>query len=248
MKEQQQMAHPAIIRIDPAALILQTLDLDAAAFQSSLPVQNYSLVFEDATIGLAVGVWDTTTMQETFGPYPGDEFITVLEGQFAILDVNGAAVSGSAGQSACFRNAVPASWKQEGYLKKVYLTLQDPLAGTPSFSRSIPCMTVLEPATAFATARVRVGAPACETLFRNDTNTMTVTQINYAATRLPLAVSVDHQLIRVLAGAITLTDSSGHADHFGPDAHIFVPRGTRCAWHIADGTLAWHVTVTARAA
>ncbi len=73
-----------VIRIDPDALTLEPLDLDPAAFQSPLPEQNHHLVFKDAAIGLAAGIRDTTTMQEAFGPCPGDEFITVLDGTFTL--------------------------------------------------------------------------------------------------------------------------------------------------------------------
>ncbi|MEY5011542.1 MAG: hypothetical protein RLZZ253_2681, partial [Verrucomicrobiota bacterium] len=119
-------ARQGIFRIDPDRLALVPLELDPMDFQSPLPVQNYYLIYEDPAIGLAVGIWDTTTMQEAFGPYPGDEFITVLEGSFAILDGMGGAVTGSPGQSATFRNGIPVSWKQEGYLRKIYLTLIPP--------------------------------------------------------------------------------------------------------------------------
>ena len=77
-----------ILRIDPESQ-LEALVLDPDAFQSPLPVQHYALIFEDEDIGLAVGIWDTTTMQEAFGPYPGDEYITVLDGGFAMVDAAG---------------------------------------------------------------------------------------------------------------------------------------------------------------
>lgn len=91
MTETNTLQASGIFRIDPDALALGPLDLDPDAFQSPLPVQNYHLIFEDKAIGLAVGIWDTTTMQEAFGPYPGDEFITVLDGGFAMVDAAGKA-------------------------------------------------------------------------------------------------------------------------------------------------------------
>ena len=109
---------PRPIRIDPDHLDLHLLELDPDSFQSPLPVQNYALVYEDEAIGLAVGIWDTTTMQEAFGPYPGDEYITVLDGGFTMVDAAQAPiVSARAGDSVTVRNGAPSGWKQDGYLR-----------------------------------------------------------------------------------------------------------------------------------
>ncbi len=39
------------------------------------------------------------------------------------------------GDSVTFRNGAPSSWKQEGYLCKVYLTLQPPEGSVPRSPR-----------------------------------------------------------------------------------------------------------------
>jgi len=110
-----------VIRLEkngPADTGMPEMECSPADFQSPLPTQNLHVYFSDPDIGLNVGVWDTTTMQEAFGPYPGDEFIWVLEGAFEMLDGDGKAVPVREGESVCFRNATPISWKQEGLLKK----------------------------------------------------------------------------------------------------------------------------------
>ena len=101
---------PRPIRIDPDRLALEPLDLDPKAFQSPLPQQNYAPIFEDEAIGLAVGIWDTTTMQEAFGPYPGDEYITVLDGGFAMVDGSDTPIAtAGTGDSVTFRSPPRAS-------------------------------------------------------------------------------------------------------------------------------------------
>jgi uncharacterized cupin superfamily protein len=232
------------LRIDPDALDLIPLALDPEDFQSPLPVQHYYLIFEDEAIGLAVGIWDTTTMQEAFGPYPGDEFITVLDGSFSIVDGLGGAVTGHSGQSATFRNAIPVSWKQEGYLRKIYLTLHDPLGQTPEIASAEGGVRILDP------LRSVTGTPAPdgiveEVVFRNDAGTMTVSHRAYPARSLPVAVTGAHDLCRVLTGEMTLTDETGTVHRFGPDAHVFLPQGTRCARATVAGTIALHVEVSA---
>ena len=73
---------PRLIHLDPNGpngAGLSPLDLDSADFQSAVPQQHLHIFYEEPAIGLTVGVWDTTTMQEAFGPYPGDEVIIVLD-------------------------------------------------------------------------------------------------------------------------------------------------------------------------
>ena len=70
----------------PAGVGLSMLDLDAADFESDLPEQHWHLYHENMPLNLIVGVWTTTSMQEKFGPYPGDEFMCILEGQVEMID------------------------------------------------------------------------------------------------------------------------------------------------------------------
>ena len=143
-------ATPKIIRLSangPDGIGLASLDLDEADFQSPLPKQHYHLYFSDPDIGLNVGVWDTTSMQEAFGPYPGDEFVLVLDGSFAMVDGHGGATPGKAPEMVAFRNGAPMSWKQDGYLKKFYLTLLDPTDDTPAIDTAEGAVIVINPTT-----------------------------------------------------------------------------------------------------
>lgn len=81
-----------VIRLNregPAGSGLTKMELDPADFQSDLPEQYLHIYFQDDVLGLTVVVWTTTSMQEAFGPYPGDEFMCVLEGQVAMVDSAG---------------------------------------------------------------------------------------------------------------------------------------------------------------
>lgn len=229
-----------VLRINSAMVPVRPLELDPRDFESLLPVQHYHLLFEDEAIGMMVGIWDTTTMQEAFGPYPGDEFITVLDGRFVIVDGDGAAMIGTAGQSASFRNGIPVSWQQEGYLRKLYLTLLDPAAETPQTASAKGGVRVLDPARAAPTAE-GANAVAQEILFRNDAGTMTITHCAYPALTRPFAATEAHELCRVLAGEIVLTDAAGRVARFGAGDHFFLPRGVACARTIGHGTTARHV-------
>jgi len=80
------------------------MELDPADFQSELPEQHIHVYYEDADLGLSVGVWTTTTMQEAFGPYPGDEFMWVLEGQVSMVDADENEILVKAGETFCIRD------------------------------------------------------------------------------------------------------------------------------------------------
>ncbi|MCP5090818.1 MAG: hypothetical protein GY949_07835, partial [Gammaproteobacteria bacterium] len=126
-----------VIRLEPrgpADNDLEKMDLDPAGFQSDLPEQTIHVYYEDEGLGLSVGVWTTTTMQEAFGPYPGDEFMWVLEGQVRMVDGEGNQTLVEQGETFCIRNAIPISWKQEGFLRKFYMTYADPNASTPEIT------------------------------------------------------------------------------------------------------------------
>jgi uncharacterized cupin superfamily protein len=236
---------PRPIHIFPDRVALEPLDLDPAAFQSPLPQQNYALIFEDEEIGLAVGIWDTTTMQEAFGPYPGDEYITVLDGSFAMVDAARTPIATAGrGDSVTFRNGAPSSWKQEGYLRKVYLTLQPPEGNAPDIASAKGAFRVL------GAGQRPQGTPGPdgvtrEVIFRNDAGTMTVSLCGFPALSLPAAPTPAHRLIRVLAGSVTLTLPGGTDETLGSGAHVFLPRGCVLGWSCTAGTLAVFVDVTA---
>lgn len=248
MPDHPQMSQHRIIRIEADQLRLDPLDLDPADFQSPLPVQHYHLCFSDEVLGMAVGVWDTTAMQEKFGPYPGDEFITVLDGTFAIVDADNAEVIGHKGQSACFRNGIPVSWKQQGYLRKIYLTLLDPQAKNPQIASAAGGVVVLDPhlAPAFlGTAAPLHGSLSREIVFQNDTGNMVVTRCRWAASQTAMAATDAHELVQVLQGAVVVTDAERTEHHFAAGSAFFVPMGTPCIWQVTDQATAWHVAITA---
>ena len=133
-------------RNGPAGTGLSKMELDPADFQSDLPEQHLHAYFEDKDLGLSVGVWTTTSMQEAFGPYPGDEFMWILEGRVAMVDAGGREVPVEPGQSFCIRNGIPISWKQVGFLRKFYITYAKPGAPAPHIASAEGGVVVLDPA------------------------------------------------------------------------------------------------------
>lgn len=235
---------PRVIRLEPngpQGVGLAPLELDPADFQSPLPEQNVHVYFADPAIGLTVGIWDTTTMQEAFGPYPGDEFILVLTGAFSMRDALDKGVPAKAGDLVAFRNGAPMSWKQDGYLKKFHLTLRPPEAGPSVIETAEGGVVVIDPATELNDENILAdsegtGSGAVEReriFFTNDAGTMTVglwdCQAFDGAGMTPFPC---HEFVVMAAGEVTIREPGGVAQTFGPGDAFFVPKGTLCSWHV----------------
>lgn len=214
---------------------LAPMALDPAGFQVMPEAQNLHVYYADDDLGLSVGVWDTTTMQEAFGPYPGDEFIVVLDGGFTMLDGAGGGVPATTGQSVIFRNGVPVSWKQKGYLRKFYITYLDPRAETPRIDSAAGGIVALDPDRALTDAhRIEGTGPVQreEVLFRNDTGNMEVGLWDTQAMRSGMEPFPWHEFAQILDGEVTITEADGTAHRFGPGDVFFVPAGTVCSWDV----------------
>ncbi len=232
-----------VIRLErngPAETGMPEIQCDPADFQSPAPAQHLHVYYTEPEIGLNVGVWDTTTMQEAFGPYPGDEFIWVLEGVFKMIDVDGKAIEVNEGESVCFRNAIPISWKQDGYLKKFYITFRDPNADTLELSSAKNGVLILNrdaeliPGKANNLFEIDGQKPLQreQVVFTNDTGNMFVGVWDSEAMLSKMRPFPTHEFVQMLEGEVTVTEQDGRAQTFVAGDCFFVPKGTVCSWKI----------------
>ena len=251
-----EMTNPAarVIRLlpdGPPGQGLEPIELDPADFESDLPEQRWYIAYSDPAIGLNVGVWETTDMQEAFGPYPGDEFILVIEGDFEMLDGDGNATPARQGQSAIFRNGAPMSWLQKGRLKKYFITLADPNAEAVSLPGAEGGFRVLGPdaAPGPGAAETRSASGAIqrdETLWINDAGTMEIGIWETGAwTSEPFALD-HHEFVQVLDGSVAITLPDGATDTFEAGDVFFMPGGTVATWHAPDGVRKYYAAVEAK--
>jgi uncharacterized cupin superfamily protein len=240
-----------VIRLDPDAPGRVALDLDPGDFESPPPTQHIDVQFADERIGMTVGVWDTTTMKEAFGPYPGDEFIVVIEGGFEMLDAGGAATPARAAQAVCFRNGVPTSWKQNGYLKKYFLLLQDPNAPVPTHAPGTPAVTVhdpdITPTDDDQVTRSDSGAKQRErVLFENDAGTMTAGVWDSEAFTSDPFPFPSHEFAQILEGSVTITGADGVEHTFCKGDVFFIPKGTVTSWRAPSYVRKFYAVVEPR--
>jgi uncharacterized cupin superfamily protein len=225
----------------PAAAGLEKMKLDPADFQSPLPEQHLHVYFEDEELGLSVGVWTTTSMQEAFGPYPGDEFMCVLEGRVAMVDEEGKETPVEAGQSFCIRNGIPTSWKQIGFLHKFYLTYANPSVATPRIESAEGGIIVLDPSELEAGLElmdttepfvIRGESPAQRdsSCFTNDAGNFFVGMWDSEAFESELRPFPCYEFVKLLEGEVTISEEDGSAQTFRAGDAFFVPKETVCSW------------------
>ena len=225
----------------PEGIDLEKMELDPADFQSELPEQRIHVYYEDADLGLSVGVWTTTTMQEAFGPYPGDEFMWVLEGQVSMVDADEKEIRVRAGETFCIRNAIPISWKQVGFLRKFFMTYADPRAAVPEIASADGGVRVLD-ADAMAAGMtpmetteplVIVGEKPLQhdkVLFTNDAENYYVGMWDSTAFDSEMRPFPWHEMVQLLEGEVLITEADGSSHSFTAGDAFFIPMGTVCKW------------------
>lgn len=235
-----------VIRLDPLGPEgsgLEDMELDQPDFQSALPDQQIHTYFEDEALGLGVGVWTTTTMQESFGPYPGDEFMCVLEGQVKMVDADNNETLVKQGESFCIRNAIPTSWKQEGFLRKFYITFDHPKAQAPVLESAEGGVMVLNPGRlSEGLEKMDVTDPFVikgdsplqrdSSLFTNDSGNMFVGMWDSTAFVSEMKPFPAHEFVQLLEGEVTIVEESGKTQVFKAGDVFFIPLGTVCQWHV----------------
>ena len=233
-----------VIRLEPygpADTGMEEMQLDPAGFQSELPSQQVHVYYEDQDLGLSVGVWTTTSMQEAFGPYPGDEFMWVLEGQVSMVDADQNATLIKQGETFCIRNAIPISWKQVGFLRKLYMTYADPKATTPEITSAEGGVRVLDAGaleagmTKMDTTEplVIIGDKPVQhdhILFTNDAENMFVGMWDSTAFDSEMKPFPWHEMVQLLVGEVKITEADGKAHLFKGGDAFFIPMGTVCKW------------------
>lgn len=226
----------------PADTGMPEMTCNPEDFASGLPTQTLHVYYDDEELGMSVGVWTTSSMQETFGPYPGDEFVVLLEGGFTMVDGDDAVLdSYKQGESVYFRNAAPVSWVQEGHLRKFYITYLNP-------NRDVPCGVPAEGAVRAVDLSVTAEQMAVlddtdpfvvsgdqpiqrdHVYFTNDTEDMFVGLWDSTPFESEMAPFPTHEFVRLLEGEIVITEGDGTVNSFKAGDVFFVPMDTVCSW------------------
>ncbi len=226
-----------IIHLEPAGPKdsgLVPLDLDPADFQSDLPEQCWHIYYENAELGLTVGVWTTTPMQETFGPYPGDEFMRVLEGNIVIVDEAGNETIVKEGETFLVRSGASVSWKQDGFCRKFFMTYLPPEKPLPELNTASGNVLVLRAADLedrLKSSKSKSGVLQSDAaIFTNHNDKMSAGMWETDTFETAMEPFETHEFAQMLSGNVTITEASGTKHQFGSGDCFFVPAGTVCSW------------------
>lgn len=211
-------------------------------FASELPVQHSHEVYEDEYLGLYVGVWDTTDMVETAGPYSCDEFMWLLEGEAAIKNnKTGAIETVRAGEPFVIPRGYDCQWHQTGYLRKFFVISENPSEDVPEKPAHegiiIPQADApLEPLS-MVPAFLGKGGDCVQLehiCYRDNTGNFlagTWSSESFESEKRPFPYN---EFAYVQAGSINLIDVDGEEHSFSAGDAFFVPQGVICSARISE--------------
>jgi len=210
---------------------LETWDpIDPDSLVSGTPVQRGWLADSDEATGYLSGVWDCTAFTDQPGPYPNDEFMLLLEGSLVMRLPDGTEVPVRAGEAFVIPKGFMCQWVQPDYVRKVFMIVDDPVADGPS-NPSLGRITV--PDLGLGETQGAVARSA--TWFENSTGRMSVAVEAHAGGNAAEGAGADHEMIHVLAGALTLS-AGGEEMRVGAGETVYIRAGTRLARAHAPGT------------
>ena len=216
--------------------------LDAADFASKLPSQHTHVYYSNDSLGLYVGVWDTTDMVEIGGPYECDEFMWLLEGKADIKNnKTGAIETVKAGEAFIIPKGYDCQWQQVGYLRKFFVISQHPnqsIPATPAFAGIIKPqvdapMSVMDVTDPFVINGTKPVQKNCS-YYEDTTGQFFSGTWDSEPFTSEIKAFPCNEFVYLLEGSITLIDEEG-AEHFvkAGDA-FFIPQGTVCGWRTTE--------------
>ena len=224
-------------------------------FASAVPTQTLYEYYTDEELGMSVGVWTTSSMQEAYGPYPGDEFVYLIEGGFKMVDGDNRTLDTyQQGESVYFRNAAPVSWVQEGHLRKFYITYLNPRRPVPEGISAKAAVKAVEPSiSADEMVVLDVTDPFIiegdqpvqrdYVYFTNDSEDMFVGLWDSTRFRSEMTPFPTHEFVQLVEGEVVITEENGTVSRFEPGDVFFVPKGTVCSWHAPGYVKKYYATV-----
>jgi len=229
------MSANRIIRLSPNPEGFgQTEDvLEQQMFASDMPVQHTHMYYEDDDLGLYIGVWDTTDMVETAGPYACDEFMWVLEGEVEIKNSKtGAMEMVKAGEAFVIPKGYDCQWHQKGYLRKFFVISEHP-------EEPIPPVPTVE-----GIVKLPDSGPQGERLcYEDGTGNFTAGVWQRDAFKSEMCSMPHNQFVYLHEGSLSLSDEEGDSHTFEVGDAFFITQGTACRWHSPGGLRAFYASV-----
>jgi len=227
-------------------------ELNEDEFDSTLPTQHSYEYYEDETLGLFIGVWDTDDMREVAGPYAFDEFMWLIEGEAEIRNnKTGEVEKAKMGEAFIIPSGYDCQWHQTGYLRKFYVSFAHPNETIPEkpAHEGIIIVQADSPVGVLAGAgpfKVTAGATGEEHVcYKNASGTFISGRWATEAFESEPCAFPYNEFAYVHAGSITLTDEWGAEHIFHKGDAFFIPEGVMCSGKTAESVSLYFAIIQA---
>lgn len=195
------------------------------------PVQVSPSHYENKAIGLYIGISDSTDTLDYASPYPHDEFIFIMEGAVKVQNnQTGCIESLVAGDSFVIPNGYDYCWHQQGYLRKLYVKLEEPtIYEKPNIEKVI----YIDKSSDVPWKDTSDGHRK-KMLYQNHNQLFTSGVWQGKALNTNMIEFPYHEFILIDNGKLTCTDEMGVTHNFNCGDALFIPQGTPCSWNVKD--------------
>jgi len=212
-------------------------DIPAADLVSGSPRQRGRYYFNAPDIGLSAGVWDCTAFDAKMGPYSVDEFMILLEGSVTVTEADGRVTGIQAGESFVIPRGLNCAWKQEGYVRKIFVIYENPAAPVPARPAAdhvikLDLTAALSPCAGPDPALLNGPEPRCaeHVVYGDASGRLTIglwSATPYDRKATPFG---RYELMHFLDGQVDLHDGGASGQAFQAGETIFVPKGVPLGW------------------
>jgi uncharacterized cupin superfamily protein len=212
-------------------------DMPAAELVTAVPQQRGRYYFNAPEIGLSAGVWDCTAFESKMAPYPVDELMMLLEGSVTVTEANGRVTRVRAGESFLIPRGLDCAWKQEGYVRKIFVIYENPATPVPAKPATehvikLELDAALAPRDGPDPTLLNGPEPRCaeNVAYTDESGQLTVglwSATPYDRKAMPFG---RYELMHFLQGQVELHDGGTSGQAFQAGETIFVPKGVPVGW------------------
>ncbi|MEZ5831158.1 MAG: cupin domain-containing protein [Dongiaceae bacterium] len=212
-------------------------DIPPTELVSGSPRQRGRYYFNAPDIGLSAGVWDCTAFEGAMAPYSVDEFMMLLEGAVTVTEADGRTTRVEAGECFVIPRGLNCAWKQDGHVRKIFVSYQDPAMPMPDKPAATHVIKLnlqaeLSPCAGPDPALLNGPEPRCtEHVFYSDASgCLTVglwSATPYDRKATPFG---RYEMMHFLEGQVDLHDGGTSGQVLRAGETIFVPKGTPLGW------------------
>jgi uncharacterized cupin superfamily protein len=170
-------------------------------------------------------------------PYSVDEFMILLEGSVTMTEASGRVTRVEAGEAFVIPRGLNCAWKQDGYVRKIFVIYQNPVAPVPAKPAAdhvikLDLGATLVPCAGPDPALLNGAEPQCaeHVVYGDASGRLTVglwSATPYDRKATPFG---RYELMHFLEGQVDLHDGGTSGQAFQAGETIFVPKGVPLGW------------------